>query len=193
MFSPPPSSLPQPSAVPPPISFTEGAVQPPATALAAPPVAKVALGALDRVATAEDIQRLLQKLPGFDFIPDKSSFKSLLEDALKQRRQLDQQALGQPSAVVDPREFHLSLLQSAFPEPSSETPTTFTVLGFDDLETLDARWAATLWNDLTRSRVPFPAHQAKGLSDEAIVLPMADQVTIAIAGGGRRARNSTSS
>lgn len=176
------SGLPQASAVPPPTFFTEGAVPPPAPAPEAPTAAKVALGALDRVATADDIQRLLQKLPGFAFIPNKAAFKSLLEDALKQRRQLDQQALGQPSALVDPRQFHLSLLQSAFPEPSPETPTNFTVLGFDDLETLDARWAASLWNDLTRSRVPFPTHQAKGLSDEAIVLPMADQVAITIAG-----------
>jgi hypothetical protein len=134
--------------------------------------------------TRQEIERVLAALKAHPKeLADRERIRITLESALSQlNRAVADGALGQSSATMHPDDFDLSLVLSAIGSPKD--PAELGLLygrdlaGFHQYEDLDAKWIASLWNRLTRSKVKFP--EAKRPED--VVYPIPDATTIAIAG-----------
>jgi|GEM_PF-4314082 len=137
--------------------------------------------------TRAEIERVLAKLSADPklaaTLPNYAQVRGTLENAVTQLNRIAAQgALGQSSALLHTDDIDLSLVLSAIstPKQPSELSPLFgrDIVGFHQYEDLDASWIASLWNRLTRSKVPFPT--AKLVTD--VVYPVPDELTIAIAG-----------
>jgi hypothetical protein len=116
-------------------------------------------------------------------LADYELVRDTLENALAQLNRIAAQGdLGQSTSLLHADDYDLSLVLSAIESPKqpSEVGALFgrDLPGFHQYEDFDPGWIATLWNRLTRGKVPFPV--AKQVTD--VVYEMPDATSIAIAG-----------
>jgi predicted phosphohydrolase len=137
--------------------------------------------------TRQEIERVLAKLKAdatlSTHLQDFDRVQGTLENALSQLNRIAVDgSLGQSDALLHADDYDLSLVLSAMtsPKEASELGVLFgrDLPGLHQYEDFDPGWIASLWNRLTRTKVPFPV--AKSVMDVVYQIP--DATSIAIAG-----------
>jgi calcineurin-like phosphoesterase family protein len=126
------------------------------------------------------IDRALAVLERGGAATNAAHIREILLEARAQAMRAAQDPLGQSDALISQNELHLSLVLTALESPGSHLPQPETIeelAGTKEFEDLDPRWVATLWNNLTRTRVPFRVRQGPPTATN-----IANQVRFTLAG-----------
>ena len=127
---------------------------------------------------ADAIRASVEKIARRPELPQQARVVAALQSALSRVGHELEAPLALPA---DPEgEYHLALVKAALAAPRVEVDPRLQqdLIGFHQYEDLDIRWVGTVWEDIVKSKVPFPPPTRP----EALIVDIPDTVSIALAG-----------